>query len=563
VFSTALSTTLVGTLAVLLTVVSALARRLARRLERETQARREAASALEASEEKFARAFQAAETRYRELVENATDLIFTIDPTGRCLSMNRRGQVITGADQPLASNLAALVVPDQVDMFRAHLRRVLTGEDVAPFELDFLNASGQRITLEMGMRPVYDKGVAVAAQGIARDVTLRKELEVKLHQGQKMDAIGQLAAGVAHDFNNLLTVILGHCDASVAIVQPGDPMRKALQGIRAAAERAAGLTGQLLAFSRRQMIRPRPIDINAVVGDVKAMLSRLIGEDIDVQFHPGANLGAISADPGQLQQVIINLAVNARDAMPGGGRLTITTSLETLSGGASQEHPQMPPGDYVMLSVADTGAGMDQPTRERIFEPFFTTKAVGHGTGLGLATVYGVVKQNNAFIWVYSEPGAGSTFKVYFPRVHDAAQTMPADPVRGCHAAGQETVLLVEDEHDLREILQECLEGAGYAVVSAGTGDECLTVMRGRRGSASLLITDVVMPGMSGRALADELRRSDPDLKVLYLSGYTDDAVVRRGILPHGTHFLQKPFALRTFARKVRDVLDETIPAPA
>jgi CheY-like chemotaxis protein len=369
-----------------------------------------------------------------------------------------------------------------------------------------------------------------------------------------MDAIGRLAAGVAHDFNNLLTVILAHCESTAPTVKPG-PVQHALTGIRVAADRAASLTGQLLAFSRRQVTQPRVLDLNDVVADIKVMTTRLIGEDIRVRFLPGEELWGVAADSGQIQQVVLNLAVNARDAMPNGGDLTIETRNVTLDGQYVQHHAQVPAGDYVMVSVSDTGIGMDPETIAHIFEPFFTTKEVGKGTGLGLATVYGIVKQSHGFVWVYSELGMGSTFKIYLPRVGDRPPV--AMPVAREEAGpGSETVLLVEDEGDLREILEQYLASRGYTVVSAGDGHACLAACQGRDPFPPLLITDVVMPGMSGRTLADHLRIANPSIKVLYLSGYTDDAVLRHGILPSDTHFLQKPFALHDLAAKVRFILD-------
>ncbi|MGE0862578.1 MAG: PAS domain S-box protein [Vicinamibacterales bacterium] len=497
------------------------------------------------------------ETRYRELVENANDIIFTVDPEGYCLSMNRIGQQLTGyvATDSRGVNLRQLVAPEELGIVLTQLQRVMAGHDVAPFEIDILTFEGRRITLEVGVRPLREGDTIVAAQGIARDVTTRRELEAQLRQAQKMDAIGRLAAGVAHDFNNLLTVILAHCESTAPLLKPAGPTHHALTGIRVAAERAAALTGQLLAFSRRQVTQPRVLDLNDVVADIKVMTTRLIGEDIHVAFRPGRDLWAVTADGGQIQQVVLNLAVNARDAMPNGGDLTIETRNVTLDGQYVQHHSQVPAGDYVMVSVSDTGVGMDPETLAHIFEPFFTTKEIGKGTGLGLATVYGIVRQSNGFVWVYSELGLGTTFKIYLPRARERP-AVPPPVVREEVGPGSETVLLVEDESDLREILEQYLSSRGYTVISAGDGHACLAACEGRSPLPPLLITDVVMPGMSGRTLADKLRASNPAIKVLYLSGYTDDAVLRHGILPTDTHFLQKPFALHELASKVRHILD-------
>jgi len=370
-----------------------------------------------------------------------------------------------------------------------------------------------------------------------------------------MDAVGRLAAGVAHDFNNLLTVILAHCESIVPMLPPNGPAQHALKGIRVAAERAASLTGQLLAFSRRQVTQPQVLDLNDVLAGTKVMTTRLIGEDIRVQLLPGDGLWSVTADSSQIQQVVLNLVVNARDAMPTGGDLTIETRNVTLDGQYVQRHAQVPAGDYVLVSVSDTGVGMDPETIVHIFEPFFTTREIGKGTGLGLATVYGIVKQSNGFVWVYSELGLGSTFKIYLPRV-SGRPPAAAPVVREDAGPGSETVLLVEDETDLREILEHYLSSKGYTVVSAGDGQACLEACQGRSPFPPLLITDVVMPGMSGRTLADQLRLENPSLKVLYMSGYTDDALLRHGILPNDTHFLQKPFALHDLAAKLRHILD-------
>ena len=387
-------------------------------------------------------------------------------------------------------------------------------------------------------------------------MTRRRELEAQLRQAQKMDAIGRLAAGVAHDFNNLLTIILGNCEASAPLLAPHGRLREAFADIRSAAERAASLTGQLLAFSRREMTKPAVFNLDEVIADLERMLARLIGENIESRFIPG-QVGSICADLGQLQQVVMNLAVNARDAMPSGGRLTIETQNVHLDGDYVQRHRPVPAGHYVMLAVSDTGVGMTEETRARLFEPFFTTKEVGKGTGLGLATVYGIVKQSGGFIWVYSELGLGSTFKIYFPRVEAPATSVRVEPVQDQVLFGDECVLLVEDEEDLRDLLHDYLAAQGYTVKSAASGEDALAVCHDHPYAPALSISDVVMPGIGGRALADRLRLDDPELKVLYLSGYTDEAMLRHGILPTGTQFLQKPFALEALARTVRLILDE------
>jgi two-component system cell cycle sensor histidine kinase/response regulator CckA len=544
-------------------------------LRKQVEVRKGAEEAARASEERFAkvnrditdykRALQRSETKYRELVQNARDAIFTIDRDGYCLSMNPVGQELTGyvaEEDPRGTNLTRLVAPEAIADVRRQLQRVLNGDDVPPFELDIITKEGKQLTLELSVRPVLEDGAIVASQAIARDVSKRRELEAQLRQAQKMDAIGRLAAGVAHDFNNLLTIILGNCEASAPLLGPHERLRHAFSDIHSAAERAASLTGQLLAFSRREMTQPVVVNLNEVIADIERMLTRLIGEDIESRFCPG-QVGSICADPGQLQQVLMNLAVNARDAMPNGGQLIIETQNVHLDREYVQHHTQVPAGQYVMLAVSDTGGGMTVETRSRLFEPFFTTKEIGKGTGLGLATVYGIVKQSGGFIWVYSEPGLGSTFKVYFPRVEAVARPLPlhAEPIQDEVLSGGERVLLVEDERDLRELLHDYLASHGYGVKSAASGEDALALCRDQAYAPALLISDVVMPGIGGRVLADRLRQADPELKVLYLSGYTDEAMLRHGILPSGTQFLQKPFALETLARIVRRIFDE--PAPA
>jgi PAS domain S-box-containing protein len=505
-------------------------------------------------------ALHRSESKYRELVENANDVVFTVDADGYCLSMNRKGREISGfaSDDPRGTHLSELVVPEQIDEARRQLQRVLAGEEVPVFELVIANAEGARVTLEANVRPIREDGRVVAAQGIARDVTARKELEQQLRQAQKMDAIGLLAAGVAHDFNNLLTVILGNCEVAAPQLRPDDPVQNTLRDIRSAADRAAGLTTQLLAFSRRQLIQPRVLDVNETVAEIRRLMTRLIGEHIDFRFVPAADVWHVSADQGQLQQVIVNLAVNARDAMPEGGRLTIETRNVHFAQPHIERGAQVPAGDYVEISVADTGVGMEPDTLDRLFEPFFTTKEAGKGTGLGLATVYGIIKQSGGFVFVDSAPDEGSTFWILLPRADAPVSAAHVEMSRDDSSGGNETVLLVEDEDDVRELIQDYLGSQGYTVLSASTGEEGMELARGLSSAPSLLISDIVMPGMNGRVLSDQLRASYPHLKVLYVSGYTDDALVRHSPLPQGTHFLQKPFALSTLAKKIRDIVDAT-----
>jgi PAS domain S-box-containing protein len=419
-----------------------------------------------------------------------------------------------------------------------------------------VRADGEHFPLEASMSRVEVSGWK-SYTVIVRDVTERKRLAAQLLHAQRMEGIGVLAGGVAHDFNNLLTIITGYSELLLSKVRRDDPSGELLREIRKAGERAAALTRQLLAFSRKQILAPQVLNVNVLVGEMEKMLKRLIGEDIDLASALDPTLGRVKADPGQIEQLILNLVVNARDAMPTGGRLTLETRNVELDRSYGETHVDVQPGPYVMLAVTDTGCGMDEATRAQIFEPFFTTKAEGKGTGLGLATVYGIVKQSGGHIEVYSEPGKGTSFKLYLPRLAEAVPSR--DPIAGGFQVprGTETILLAEDEQGVRSMIRLALEASGYTVLEARNGDEALNVCRQHTTPIHLLVTDVVMPGMSGRQLADLVAGLRPNLKVLYLSGYTDDAIVRHGVLESGMAFLQKPFLPTVLVRKVREVLDQ------
>jgi CheY-like chemotaxis protein len=369
--------------------------------------------------------------------------------------------------------------------------------------------------------------------------------------------VGRLAGGVAHDFNNVLTALFGYTDLVLEDLPPNSRARQDVEEIRKAAERAAALTRQLLAFSRQQVLAPVVLSVNELVEDIDKMLHRLIGEDIELRLTLARDAGNVRADPGQLQQVLMNLVVNARDAMPTGGKLLIETGNTELTEHYAELHPPVVPGPYVMLAVTDTGSGMDTETKARIFEPFFTTKEKGRGTGLGLSTVYGIVKQSGGYIWVYSEPGRGTTFKLYLPRVGAAAEALPARRETAT-LSGTETILLAEDDEMLRPLARGVLEKLGYTVLAAENADQALSVAGAHAGPIHLLVSDVVMPGTSGRELARRLAPTRPDMRVLYVSGYTDDAIVHHGMLEPGLNFLQKPFTPAVLARRVREVLDAT-----
>ncbi len=410
--------------------------------------------------------------------------------------------------------------------------------------------------------PLRNSGVAVlGCVEVLRDITERKRLEEQLRQAQKMEAVGRLAGGVAHDFNNLLTAITGYSDLALTRLREGDRVRKHVLEIKKAGESAASLTRQLLAFSRRQVLIPQILDLNSVVSNVQKMLRRMIGEDIDLVTLPAADLGHVKADPGQIEQVIMNLAVNARDAMPQGGKLTVETANVDLDESYTRSHIDVMPGRYVMLALSDTGCGMDAETLSHIFEPFYTTKEEGKGTGLGLATVYGIVKQSGGHIWVSSDLGQGTTFKIYLPRVEAAVEKLMPGRMAAGLPRGAETVLLVEDEVIVRDLVREVLQSSGYTVLVASGAAEALAISEQRApGPVHLMLTDVVMPEMDGPQLADHLACLYPKMKVLYMSGHTDAAVARHVKLSRDIPYLQKPFAAEVLARKVREVLD-TVPA--
>ncbi|MDP3911069.1 MAG: response regulator [Gemmatimonadales bacterium] len=497
--------------------------------------------------------------REREaIMEGVPDILYLLDADARLVRWNRRFEVATGyAPEELAGRAA-------LDFFRADAQPLVAAKIMEAFqtgyaevEADLLAKDGRTVPHHWSGVPRRDeRGEAVGLVGVGRDLTAYKKLEHQFRQAQKMEAVGRLAGGIAHDFNNVLTAISGYTELLIEEAAPQDPRRGDLEEIRTAAERAAGLTRQLLAFSRQQVLEPRVLDLNAVVAGMDKMLRRILGEDVELAAALAARLGRIKADPGQIEQVILNLAVNARDAMPGGGKLTIETADVELDDAYAGEHVAVVPGPYVMLAVSDTGTGMDAETKAKIFEPFFTTKGPGKGTGLGLATVYGIVKQSGGNLWVYSEPGQGATFKVYLPRVDEPAERPAAAAAPARPIAGTETILVVEDNESVRRLVRTVLSGHGYTVLEAAEPAEALALVGRHGGEIALLVTDVVMPGMSGRELAQQVEAVRPDLLVLYMSGYTDDAIVNHGVLEAGVAFLQKPFTPAGLLRKVREVLD-------
>jgi PAS domain S-box-containing protein len=507
------------------------------------------------------------EEQYRDLVENAHDIIYSHDLMGKYTSMNQAGQQITGytPEEALALNITQIVAPEDLPRAREMLRRKLAGEKVTAYEMEIVAKDGHRIAIEVNTRLVMQDGVPVGVQGIARDITGRKQMEKalreseeQLRQSQKMEAIGQLAGGVAHDFNNLLTAINGYSSLALKRLGENHPIQSYLEEIQKAGDRAANLTRQLLAFGRKQLLQPLLLNLNDVVRDVHKLLKRLIGEDVQLVAKLTPDLQRIKADPGQVEQVLVNLVVNARDAMPRGGTITIETSNVELDTFYTSKHADITPGRYVMLAVSDTGTGMDHDTQERIFEPFFTTKEKGKGTGLGLSTVYGIVRQSGGNVWVYSEPGKGTTFKVYLPQsVNEVEPPVTPEP-ESTMRSGTETVLLVEDEDMVRDLAIQLLKEGGYNVLEASGGEEALGICKEHTAPIDLLITDVVMPKMSGKDVADQLKTIHPETKVLFMSGYTDEAIVHHGIVDPDIAFLQKPFSEKALAQKIREVLDES-----
>jgi two-component system cell cycle sensor histidine kinase/response regulator CckA len=502
-------------------------------------------------------AARAAESRYHELFDGAPVGLLRSLPDGRIVAANAAAARILGYDgvAALLDANAGTLCAEAED--RARIAGALDrGEAVQNLEVQGRRQDGALVWVSVNARPAKDpEGKNRYFEWSLTDITERRHLESQLRQAQKMEAVGQLAGGVAHDFNNLLTVIGGRCYLMLGKMGITEPLRREVELVRSAAERAARLTHQLLAFSRKQVLEPRVLDLGETVGGIEPLLRRLIGEHIEIVVTRPGGLGRVKADAGQLEQVILNLSVNARDAMPQGGRLTLATANATVDAAAARRNPDAAPGRYVVLSVQDTGHGMDAATRAQIFEPFFTTKEVGKGTGLGLATVYGIVKQSGGFLEVESERGRGACFKVYLPRVEEAVAVAAEAKTPGSRLRGTETVLLVEDDESLRTLAREILTVQGYTVIEAASPLAALRLHETHPTPIQLLLTDVVMPEMNGRQLADQLTTARADMRVLFMSGYTGAALTQREGDLVG-HFLQKPFTPDGLSRKVREVLD-------
>jgi PAS domain S-box-containing protein len=496
------------------------------------------------AEETFRKAFDA----------NPEPITIATIPEGRYLDVNESFLRVTGYSHEevigrTSRDLNFWVRPEERIKFVEALQNQRSVRDM---EISFRTKSGE-IRIAMDSAEVIEVAGQECAIAIFRDITEQKTLERQLRQTQKMEAIGQLTGGIAHDFNNLLGVIIGYSEILEQRLPPDDPLQKDCLQINKAGQSAASLTRQLLAFSRQQVLEPKVLDLNAIVLNVEKMLHRLIGEHIDLRTSLDPGLGSVKADQSQIEQVILNLAVNARDAMPQGGRLLIETANVDLDDDYARLHRPQLPGPYVLLSVADTGKGMDAETQAHIFEPFFTTKEVGKGTGLGLSTVYGVVRQSGGHIWVYSEPGQGATFKIYLPRLGRMAQVQPAPGVPGESMRGSETVLLVEDDESLRGLTRSLLEDIGYAVLEAELPEAAIEIATRHGGPIHLLLTDMVMPGMDGRTMAANLALIRPEMKVIYMSGYT--GFTHSGLAGSDISLLAKPFTRRTLLRKVQEAI--------
>ncbi len=502
----------------------------------------------------------ASEKMVRALLESASQAILGVNQEGRILLANARTAEIFGYDRDelLGKTIEALVpegargahVHDREDYFaKPRVRPMGMGLDLAGRRKD-----GSEFPVEISLSYVEAEGETFAIAFVT-DITARKRLEDQLLCAQKMEAVGRLAGGVAHDFNNMLTIIAGYNRMMLDQISTLDPMRGYAEEILKASDRAAALTNQLLAFSRRQVMQPKVISVNTLMSEAEKMLRRLIGEDVVLQVKLQPELWNIRADPGQIEQVIFNLVINARDALSQGGRITVETSNIKLDKNYAKTHLGVHPGPYVMIAVSDNGMGMDAETKNHIFEPFFTTKQKGKGTGLGLSTVYGIVKQSEGDIWVYSEPGKGTAFKIYFPRTGESAE--PAAGPADTAARGTETILVIEDEVGVRKLVCELLRRQGYTVIEANSGEEALRMSDNGQSAIHLLLTDVVMPDMSGRQIAERLMEARPEMKVLYMSGYTASTIVHHGVLEPELSFISKPFTQESLMAKVREVLED------
>lgn len=498
------------------------------------------------------------EEKYRSFVEDDLTGDYISSADGRILFCNPAFLQIFGFESlEQAQNFSVLSLYPRAEDREKLLTELKTRKKLEKYEMELRRMDGKPIYVIANIIGKFnEQGDLLEMKGYLYDITQHKRLEEQFWQAQKMEAVGRLAGGVAHDFNNLLSVINGYSDLALQRLPENDPLRKDISLILHAGKKAEALTRQLLAFSRRQMMQPRIINLNNLVDDLQKILRRLIGEDIKLVIKKTPRLGLVKADPAQIEQVIMNLVVNSRDAMPRGGVLMIETRNVNFPDGMIHERVTMSPGAYIMLAVSDTGMGIEDTHRDKIFEPFFTTKEKGKGTGLGLSTVYGIVKQSGGYIWVYSEPGKGTTFKIYLPRVHVKQEEVSIDQMVPANLKGSETILLVEDDPDVREVAAVILSQNGYRVIQVENGEEALQLIKKNNCDIRLMITDVVMPGINGPELAHKMKALREDVKVLYISGYTDEAIVQNGMLESRLVYLPKPFNIEELLIKVRQVLD-------
>lgn len=511
-------------------------------------------------------ALRNSEEKYRTILDSMNEMYIEHDLKGNITFVNDATCRLTGFDREdlIGMNYRSFFTPQNVSHIKEVYSRVYeTGQSEFMTHYESITKDGSLRNYQADITLIRDSsGKPTGFRSLSRDVTDYKKaeqektmIEEQLYQAQKMESVGRLAGGIAHDFNNMLTVILGYTELIKMRLSQDDPFFADISDIENAAVRSRDITRQLLAFSRKEIIAPEPLDLNDLIEVSQKSLLSLIGEDIDLKFYPGDNLWTIKVDPSQIQQILMNFSINARDAMPDGGKLTIETENIQINEAYCKIHPGFQPGDYVLLGVSDDGVGMDRETMSHLFEPFFTTKEKGRGTGLGMATVYGIVKQNNGFINVYSEPGSGTTFKIYIPRSREESITYnKIEELRPAQDTG--IILLVEDNEMVRGTTKEMLEAIGYSVIATGSPEEALLFLKLPDSSIDLVMTDVVMPQMNGRELAEQIIGLRPGTRVLFMSGYTSNVIVHRGVLDEGVHFIHKPFSMNDLARKVRKALN-------
>ena len=506
----------------------------------------------------------ACESKCRLLAENISDVIWTTDLEGTITFITPSCDNVYGysPEEMLGMSLEETLPPKSVALVKEKIADAMADYKGAVLvTIDSMHKNGNMVPVEIIADFLSDEtGIPIGITGVSRDISRRKLLEKQLIEAQKMESVGRLAGGVAHDFNNLLTVILSCAEAMEASMREDDPIMEDIRDIRKAGKRGASLTRQLLAFSRRQMIQPQIMDLNELIADLERMIFRLIGEDIEMRFTPNKDLWRVEADPGQIEQIIVNLAINARDAMPDGGKLIIETENVELDEEYVQYRSKVTPGEYVMIAITDTGCGMDAETMENVFEPFFTTKGTGKGTGLGLSVAYGIVKQHKGNIWVYSEPQKGTAFKIYLPRCtkKTGQEYKSRSPVEAAKLQGGETILVVDDDDTILRAVVRMLKQYGYKTLQATSGAQARIVADEHQGPIHLLLTDVVMPGLSGRETAERVLVGRPEMNLIFMSGYTGNAIAHHGVLDPEVNFISKPFSNEDLARKVRMVLDES-----